>query len=994
MASTAPPTLISLWYAAAARHGSQPALLAADGWSATYHDVSTAAATIETSLRSAGLSAGDTVLISLSRGPLWLPAMLAIWQAGGVPVMVRNRTPEAMRISAAHSGACLLLGDGTTRVGWPAGFEIRVIGQRRTGTTTADHAYAMPTSGTTGEPKLALVTHATATAVMTGLRRAVPIAEGERALHTAAFNFSSSIRQLLLPLLGGAAVSIFERSGRFDPRRLLQVLNDLKITMLDLTPSQLATVTRWLELDADSPVPTSLRRLLVASEAFAPGLMNRWKRAVPTPHPVFHLYGQTELGGAVSVLELTADPSVDRANRLPLAPPFPPFTAAFDDRPDGLAELLVAGLDSHDGYLTPAGLDRTRFFTVEGGDNNLYRTGDLFSRQTDGIMTYQGRVDNEVKILGVRVDALSLEQLVAAIPGIVHVAALPIPGPDANTGLRIAYTTDGQDVTPTIADVLAGQLDPALPAPVPVRLETMPLTASGKIDRAALLHTLRVMSAASPAGDDGDALAALWRRCTRPGSKPPDEDQNFFAAGGHSLSMLELLAALHHHHGARVLPEQFQQAPTLAGLRRLVEQQPPSPPSSSRASRSTGFGRSEHVGELPANNLQRQVWLAEQLASDQTPSPFWLNVDLDIAGTVEPDRLTTALRLVAARFDILRVAFTRRGSSLVLLPDSIPADEFTAHTGGHADEAVPSRLLTSVTGGGPLLQLGVAENGSSTTVGIRVHHSIADRRSIALLTQALASAYTAPDDFAAAPAAPSFLAWHRQQLETAAAKRDAAAAYWQSVLPAPSTTRSHPGQPRIERTTMHVRGHPDAAEGSTPHAMWLWAYRVALGAHQVPQPELVGIDVDLRLHDEPNLVGPCVHTLPAVIPDALLAAGQGPRAAMSAIVQVLTHRLVPISDVVPASRRPTGDPRQPFFRNSLVYQADPYPELRFADRPVRYRRTPPGIAGNTVTLYVRNVGASTALEVAWDTRIIDNQVARDVLATTVDALGLLGEIRS
>lgn len=990
MTPIAPMSLISLWHAAAARYGSQPALLAADGWSATYNDVSTAATTIEASLRSAGLSAGDTVLISLSRGPLWLPAMLAIWQAGGVPVVVRHGTPEAIGISAAHSGARLLLGDGTTRVGWPAGYEIRLIDQRPTGTTTADHAYAMPTSGTTGEPKLAVVTHATATAVVTGLCRAVPIAEGERALHTAAFNFSSSLRQLLLPLLGGAAVSVFERGGRFDPRRLLQVLNDLQVTMLDLTPSQLATVTRWLELDADSPVPTSLRRLLVASEAFAPGLMSRWKRAVPTPHSVFHLYGQTELGGAVSVLDLAADPSVDRANRLPLAPPFLPFTAAFDDRPDGLAELLVTGLDSRDGYLTPAGLDRTRFFTAEGGD--LYRTGDLFSRLADGTMTYQGRVDNEVKVLGVRVDALNLEQLVAAIPGVVHVAAAPIPGPGANTGLRIAYTTDGQDVAPAVADALVGQLDPALPAPVPVRLESMPLTASGKIDRVALLHTLQVMSPASPAGDDGDALAALWRRFTRAGSEPPDEDQNFFAAGGHSLSMLELLAALHHHHGARVLPEQFQQAATLAGLRRLLEQQPPSSPPPLGVSRSTGFGRSEHVGELPANTLQRQVWFAEQLASDQTPSPFWLTVDLDIAGTVEPERLTTALHLVAARFDILRVAFTRRGGSLILLPDAIPADEFTAHT-DHVEEVVPSRLLTPVTGGGPLLQLGVVENASRTTIGIRVHHSIADRRSIALLTQALALAYTAPEDFAAAPAAPSFLAWHRQQMETAAAKRDAAAAYWQSILPTPPAGRSRPGQPRIERTTMHVRGRPDAAEGTTPHAMWLWAYRVALGAHQVPQPELVGIDVDLR-YDEPNLVGPCVHTLPAVIPDAPLAAGQGPRAAMSAIVQVLTHRLVPISDVVPASRRPSGDPRQPFFRNSLVYQADPYPELRFADHPVYYRRTPPGIAGNTMTLYVRNVGAGAALEIAWDTRTIDDQVARDVLATTVGTLGLLGEIGS
>jgi acyl-coenzyme A synthetase/AMP-(fatty) acid ligase len=993
MDSTTPPTLITLWRAATTRYGPRPALLTVNGWSATYIDVSTAASAIEASLNEAGLRPGNAVLICLSRGPLWLPALLAIWRAGGVAVPVRDGDPNAVQVAATHTAGTLELRDGATAItGWPAGFDIRPIDPPPAGTavTTAAHAYAMPTSGSTGKPKHALVAHATAAAVMTGLHRTVPIADGERALHTAAFTFSSSIRQLLLPLLGGATVSIFDRGDRFDPRRLLQVVNDLEITMLDLTPSQLAAVTHWLELDDDPPVPTGLKRLLVASEAFAPALLTRWKRVVPIPHTVFHLYGQTELGGAISALALPEWPVADDSGRLPLAPPFPPFMPTLDERPDGLAELLVRGLDPYDGYLTPSGLDRSRFVTTDGEHTALYRTGDLFAPLPGGTMAFQGRADNEVKILGVRIDALRIEQFIGTIPGVVHVAVLPFPGPDGSTTLRAAYTTTGsQDAVAAVAETLAGQLDPTLPPPVPVRLDTMPLTTSGKIDRPALLRILQQMSAPPP-DDDGDTIAALWRRFTHPGnSDQPDEHQDFFAAGGHSLSMLELLAELHRHHGSRVLPEQFHQTPTLAGLRSLVQRHAPTRPSTTATSQVPEPRRSGRMGELPPNTLQRQVWLAEQLSAGQTPSPFWLSIDLDVPDRIDAERLGCSLQLVVSRFDILRVTFARRSSSLIMLPDAVPSDRFTIHRADTADDAVPVLRLTPMAAGGPLLHVGLSESPNGTTIGIRVHHSVVDRRSIALLLQAMAAAYTDPGGFAAAPAAPSFLGWNQQHTETSAAERDAAAAYWHSTLPTQPAARIQPGPPQIERATMQVPSPPDPDLGTTPHAMWLWAYRVALAAQQVPQPELIGVDIDLRAYADLDLVGPCVHTLPIVIPADTLTGEQGPRAAMAAIVRVLPHRAVPISDVVPANRRPTGDPRQPFFRNSLVYQPDPYPELRFGGRLAHYRRTPEGIAGNTVTLYVRNVGTSTTLELAWDTRMVDEHVARGVLTTTADILGLM-----
>jgi hypothetical protein len=251
----------------------------------------------------------------------------------------------------------------------------------------------------------------------------------------------------------------------------------------------------------------------------------------------------------------------------------------------------------------------------------------------------------------------------------------------------------------------------------------------------------------------------------------------------------------------------------------------------------------------------------------------------------------------------------------------------------------------------------------------------------------LARAYADPEAYAAAPAAPSYLHWLHAQMRAAAAGRAAAAAHWASVLPPPDTSRTRPGPPQIERTTINVSGGLHAEPGTTVHAMWLGAYREAL-AGRVPQPDLIGVDIDLRASHERNLVGPCVATLPIVLPDDAVASGAA-RAAMSAVSRTLPHRSVPIGDVVPADRRPTGDPRQPFYRNSFVYQPDPYPQLMLAGQPARYRRTPPGVATAAVNLFVRNTGAGTTIELAWDRRVLDPDAARDVITETADALGLI-----
>lgn len=988
-----PSTLALLWESATATYGQEPALFGSGGWTASYADVTEAAKSIEESLRRTGLRLGQAVVMELSRGPIWLPAFLGVWQAGGVGVPIRKGDSTARRIAAIHTAATLWLHDGRTAIGgWPDRYDVDTIEPDPSmwpPFTTAAHAYVLPTSGSTGEPKLAAVTHATSSAVISGLRSVVPIKVGERALHTASFTFSSSIRQLLLPVLCGAAVSIFERGERFDPSHLLQVAHELNITMLDLTPSQLTAVTRWLEIDPGAPVPLQLQRLLVASEAFPPSLLGRWKSAVPQTHTVFHLYGQTEVGGAISALPLQDSAANDPTGRLPLAMPFAPFTPTLLEQPGGLAELLITGLSPQDGYLTASGL--TPYEQDQSGamSPGLYHTGDLFALRDDGTIAFHGRADSIVKILGMRVETLMLENCIRMIPGVAHAAVLPVTGPYGSIVLCAVYTTTSgsNDVATQVGEASAQQLGPVVPTPALVHLDTMPLTDSGKVDRMALLHVLQQKEISAPTVRS-DTVAALWKRFVYTvDGQELSEEQDFFAAGGDSLLMLELLAEVHLHFGIQMLPEQFHKQPTLAGLRNLINGKTLSglPTLVNESATMT-----RHVGEMAANTLQRQVWIAEQLAASGDHSPFWLSVDIHVPGNVDSDRLGNALRLVGARFDVLRVNFSRRGSTLVLVPEAIRASELTVHRIDSADGEELDRLLTPMIAGGPLLHIGIANNHQGATISLRIHHALVDRSSLAILLQTLADAYTAPDAFASAPISPSFLAWHAtHSAAITPMDREVAASFWRSALPAPLRTITQLGAPQINRYALSVSSLLASQVGATPHAMYLWAFRLALAAYDVQQPDLIGVDFDLREHTDRGLVGPCVHTFPIIIPADVLAADQGPSAAMAALVRVLPHRYIPINDIVPADRRPTGDPRQPFFRNSLVYQPDPYPQLHFDSQMASYQRVPTGVATNTLTLYMRNTGTGTLMEVAWDNRALTEEVARGILVSTAETLGLL-----
>lgn len=946
--------LARLWERTVALHHDRIALLYNGQRPMTYHVVDAAAQLVRDELRQHGVVEGRPVIVALRRGPEWVPALLGIWMAGAVAVPGRMETASHL---AEFLGAAHMLAGGPATVA-STGTEPRDVG------LTGEHAYVLATSGSTGNPKYAAVSHHTSAAVLAGLVTHVKLSPQDRMLHTAAFTFSSALRQLMVPLLSGASVRIFDSPTGFNPPALLDAAAD--VSTLDLTPSHIRGLLSVLPNFNSHKVLPALRRVLLASETVPASLVREWRAAVDVDHQVLHLYGQTEIGGAVSVL-VDADELVSGTDRMPLALPFAPFTAHFDGG-TGPTELILGGVSREDGIIVNGRLSP---LAANQAIDPVHHTGDLFERMADtnDLLLHRGRVDQRVKLLGVSVDLADLEHRINAIEAVTAAAAGLYDSPVGTPAVFVAYQT--ASAVPGIFDLVTARACQALPAGVAApnvfELRDMPTTTNGKLDRqdvsrsAADARACRVIASA-----DADILERLWRHF----SGAIDIRDSFFSSGGDSLTMIALLSEVEQQFGVRVLPEHFHDQPTLSGLRALVSTAMPSQTQTLPRSPSYRSGQ-----PFIATPTQTGFWINEQLDA-RAPERYWQRIDAIAPARLDAHRLHAALVTAVDRFDALQLAFSDNGDQLVATPSHDPA---SAALTSMADIGDPA----SMTSGELLVRLAVNhQRNGSTAMTLTAHHAIADRRSLELIMTTIAAAYRGEK----LGHAPEFAQWAIRHNNPSTYDLAAAAGYWKKALPAPSAEGGgHIGQilqTAVARAHTHHRYVQPFRPAASRHSTWLCAYGAALHHHRCPDPHLIGINIDLRASGEEDLVGLCIVTAPVM----LTSNGtdhESIRDAGRAVAAALAHRHVPIASVVSPSERPIRDPRQPFYRHLLVHQAAPYPALNFGDVDATYRRLPPGLTENTTTLFVRDNGDDAEVHIGCSSGGIAS--AQELLSSVVEA---------
>ncbi|MGN2641702.1 non-ribosomal peptide synthetase [Nocardia takedensis] len=619
----------------------------------TYTDLDARSSRLARELIARGIGPGDVVALGLTRS---LESVLAVWavaKTGAAYVPVDPTLPTERRAYLiADSGAVLGLTVTARRdrfdtaIDW---LELDDPAQRariearpahpvsyldRVRALTEHHAaYVLYTSGSTGRPKGVVVTHTGLAALIAATRERYGVDAGARVLHVCSPSFDVSVLELLLAFGAGATLVIAPPSA-FGGPELAALLRHESVSHLVITPAALESVE-----PGDFP---ALRGVVVAGDAFGPGLVRRWA----TGGRAFHNgYGPTE----ATILATTGDPLLP-GEPITIGSALPGVGAVVLDArlrpvPAGVSgELYLSGPALARGYLGRPALTADRFVANPFGTDagaRMYRTGDLVRRRADGALDYLGRTDFQVKIRGFRVELGEIDAALGAHPAVDYAVTLGATAPSGATVL-VSYVLphkgialDTAELSSSLADTLPAH---AVPTAILV-LDAIPLTPNGKLDRQKLpAPVFESASAHAPATAVETQLVELFAQVlgVRVGTR-----DSFFASGGDSILSIQLVSRARAA-GLNFTPQDVFEQRTVAGLALVATSGGDGGPTLTEL---PGGG----VGTLPATPV-----LAAHLADGRVFGRFTQQMVLALPADAEPEKVLSTLAAVLDHHDMLR----------------------------------------------------------------------------------------------------------------------------------------------------------------------------------------------------------------------------------------------------------------------------------------------------------------------------------------------------
>jgi len=568
----------------------------------TYGDLDRRANQLARRLRARGVGPEVRVAVALERSVELVVALWGVLKAGGVYVPLDLAYPPerlgyvladarpAVLITAAAGLVALAPVSGATAgaatVLLDPSFD-ELAGEREDDPAVAIDprhlAYVIYTSGSTGRPKGVMVDHGALASHAAACRSLYRLTSADRVLQFAAVGFDVSIEEVVPTLLAGARLALRSDAMLASVAAFLGACRELELTVISLPTAFWHELCR--ELRAEAVLPPTLRMLIISGEQALPERLADWRRHASARPALLNTYGLTEATILSTAGDLTVAGGAAAAAPAAMVPIGRAIAGAeailLDSAGEPLppgprGEIYIGGDLLARGYLGRPDTTAERFlphpFAAAPGAR-LYRTGDLARLLASGELQFLGRGDQQVKVRGHRIELGEIEAVLTSHPG---VAAAAVAAPREPSGQRrlVAYVVAGAPVAPTAGELRAFLRErlpePLVPASL-VFLPALPLSAHGKLDRAALPPPPAPRPGApAPLAEPRDEverrLAAIWREAL--GLDTVSVHDNFFDLGGHSLLMIRVNERLHQSFGRSLPLLELFQHPTIDALAR------------------------------------------------------------------------------------------------------------------------------------------------------------------------------------------------------------------------------------------------------------------------------------------------------------------------------------------------------------------------------------------------------------------------------------------
>lgn len=574
----------------------------------SYRELNIRANQLARYLQKLGLGAEDRVGICLPRSTQMIVALLGVLKAGAAYIALDPDTPSDRlvfmqedarpRVLITETPLLRRLHPGNSVAVVRLDTDQEVISQEdsansESAVTGKNLAYIIYTSGSTGTPKGVMITHANLYHCARAMGATLGVTPTDRYLHTASFGFSSSVRQLAVPLGCGAAVILCPSDCIRDPQTVMRLIRDKRVSIIDFVPSFLRVCLHELQCLAPAArmasLDNDLRLILSASEPLAINLTREWLKILGHRIRLINMYGQTETTGIVTAYEFQDSASI-AGTGVPIGSPIPNMRVYVLDQggrpvPAGvLGEVYAAGAGVGAGYLNYSGNPFEQFLPdpFYPGER-MCRTGDLARFRQDGTLEFLGRDDEQIKIRGYRIEPGEIEDILGRHPGVYECAVLAavirLDQPQLVAYVVPCHGAAGHKLAKELHSLLKQKLPTYMLPNSIVELNRLPRSVTGKVDRNALLAhftaegTVPPTKMASPAGFVAPRthiekiLAEIWREELHLAHVGVED--NFFDLGGDSLLSIRMIRRATEA-GLRLNLKQLFQHQTVAELARVV----------------------------------------------------------------------------------------------------------------------------------------------------------------------------------------------------------------------------------------------------------------------------------------------------------------------------------------------------------------------------------------------------------------------------------------
>ncbi|MCK4257933.1 MAG: amino acid adenylation domain-containing protein [Halanaerobiales bacterium] len=779
--------------------------------SMTYGELNSRANQLARDLMEKGVSSNQIVGLLVERSFEMIIGILGIMKSGGAYLPIDPDYPiERIEYMLNDSATRLLLTDRQEFTNFNGEIislndhEIQLQDDSNLDKTISpnDLLYIIYTSGSTGKPKGVMIEHYNLHRLLFNDQMLFDFDKQDvwTMFHSYCFDFS--VWEMWGALLYGGKLVIIPKLIAQNPAEYLEVLSEEKITILNQTPT---AFYKLIDEVAKSKKDLNVRYIIFGGEALKPIRLQEWKDIYPETR-LINMYGITETTVHVTYKEITEEEI--KTNVSNIGKPIPTLTTYIMDKDLNLVatkvagELCVGGDGLARGYLNRPQLTAEKFVkNPYKPEERIYRSGDLVRLMENGEKEYLGRIDHQVKIRGFRIELGEIENQLIKIENIKEAIVIDLKD-DQGISFLAAYIVTLEEISLTeLRDNLSKMLPDYMIPSYFVRLDHLPLTNNGKVNRKALpkpdgsIHSGKDYVA--PARDIEIKLANIWSDVL--GVERIGINDDFFELGGHSLKATNLIQKIRKELALEISLKEIFKNPGFKEQIKILE--------NAKKAIYSSLKPVEKMNYYPVSAAQKRLFLFDQINSENMS--YNIPVVLILQGELNRELFEKAVQKLIKRHESFRTSLKMIDKEVVQIihPEvNIKISDLNVEE-ARIDEVINEFVRPFDLTKAPLLRVGLGNLDNGHLLIFDMHHIISDGTSMNILIQDFLELYVGKELKEVEVQYKDFAFWQNQFLESELIQKQEE--YWMNLFAE--------GVPTLEIPTDFERPSVTTFEGAAIH---------------------------------------------------------------------------------------------------------------------------------------------------------------------------------